>query len=243
MFEARRTTAAFALATILSLALAACGGGGGGGSSPSTTPSTTVGSETKTLASCLTPTPGKKFTGTYTSPSGKTQSYSYEILAGTYGGANATLEKKVKLNADGSLSDNYSTAYASYTGATLYALGRIDGDSSTTDEDKFSGYNFDLSKKIGETQTVSGVITSQDGHTTTTTVTLTFEGLETLSLAGKSLDTCRIKLDETSSSSTDRTVLWVAPGHGLWSPVKETQTVISGTDAGQTASFIMTSTN
>lgn len=240
MFEAKRKPAAFALTAISSLMLAACGGGGSG-SSATTTPS----SEARTLASCLSPTPGKKFTGTYTSSSGQTFTQAFEILAGTYGGANATLEKTALVNADGSLSSTYSTNYAIYTSTRLYSLARIRGNSSTssTYEEKFSGYDFDLSKKIGEVQTISGVETAPDGSTTTSTITLSFEGMETLSLASRTLNTCRIKIDETSGTDTSRVVVWIAPGYGFWSPVKETDTVISGTDAGQTGAFIMTSTN
>ncbi|MBS1230694.1 MAG: hypothetical protein H6R17_3971 [Proteobacteria bacterium] len=205
------------LASVFS-GLSGCGGGGDDGNSASATAATpAIVGDTTTLASCMSPSLGKQYAA---KEAGSEITVSF--YGGTYNGSDVTVEKHHRA-ADPS--GVFSELYTVYTPEKLTNLGDRDYNASgTIDTTTYAGYSIDLTKKVGESQVLSITKTNSYGPSTYSS-TFVFDGVETLTMAGVTLNTCRTMLVGENSlrqsrPGTSTTTAWFAAGYGFSYPVK-----------------------
>jgi hypothetical protein len=101
--------------------------------------------------------------------------------------------------------------------------------------DAYSGYSLDLTKKVGESQNVDITTTDDASNSSVDHRVYTFEGVETLTIAGVTLNTCRLTVtssspylnDYGSRHGTYKMTEWVSAGYGLddYEPIKSLSTI------------------
>ncbi len=190
--------------------LSGCGGGGGDSndaSAPTSAtptvvgPSPAVSGDTTTLASCVSAAEGKEFSVDVTRYEDNVPfPFTFSLYSGTYNGTAVTVKKRRSITGTG----NYRETYGVYTPTRLTILAdRLYAYDSVlnaykTYTDAYSGYSLDLTKKIGESQNVDVTTTDDAANSSVDHRVYTFDGVETLTIAGVTLNTCRLKV--TSSS-------------------------------------------
>lgn len=231
--------------------LSGCGGGGGdsndvSASTTATTPVTTpvadpnpaVNSDTTTLASCVGAAEGKSFTVDATRYE-QTVPYpfTYSLYGGTFNGNVVTVKKRGNI----ANTTSYRETYGVYTPSRVTILAdrlyAYDSVSKTykTYTDAYSGYSIDLTKKVGESQNVDITTTDDASNSSVDHRVYTFEGVETLTIAGVTLNTCRLSVtssspylnDYGSRHGTYKMTEWVSAGYGLddYEPIKSLATI------------------
>ena len=204
------------LASVFS-GLSGCGGGGDDGNSAS---APVIVGDTTTLASCMSPSLGKQYAVKEAVNGGSEITVSF--YGGTYNGSDVTVEK---FHYAADPSGVFSELYTVYTPEKLTNLGdRNYNSSGTIDATTYAGYSIDLTKKVGESQVLRITKTNSYGPSTYSS-TLVFDGVETLTMAGVTLNTCRTMLVgedslRQSRPGTSTTIAWFAAGYGFSYPVK-----------------------
>ena len=228
--------------------LSGCGGGGGGdsndasASTPATPsvaePSPAVSGDTTTLASCVSAAEGKQFTvdsmgyeNTVPFP------FTFSLYSGTYNGTAVTVKKRRNI----ANTTSYRETYGVYTPSILTILADrlyvYDSVSNAykTYTDAYSGYSLDLTKKIGESQNVDVTTTDDAANSSVDHRVYIFDGVETLTIAGVMLNTCRLTVTSSSPDlngygtrhGTYKMTEWVSAGYGLddYEPIKGVATI------------------
>jgi hypothetical protein len=163
---------------------------------------------------------GKQYTVKEADSAGSEMTVSF--YGGTYNGSGVTVEKYHRA-ADPS--GVFLEQYKVYTPTKLTLLGSRDYTASgTIDATTYAGYSIDLTKKVGESQVLNITKTNSLGPSTYSS-TLVFDAVETLTIAGVTLNTCRTRLVGENSSRQNRpvtstTTAWFAAGYGFSYPVK-----------------------
>jgi hypothetical protein len=204
-------------AVCLSSLLSACGGGGDSSSNVIVSPT-----GTPTLASCVSAKLGNSATRSVTSTDYITGTTSTESEAVSFSSGKFNDKDVTVMSYRWGDSSGTKQAYEIYTDSTYSLL--ADGSGYLA----LSGFVIDLTKKVGDTQTLHYSVTQNGTIGNPKTLTLKFDGQETLSVAGKTLNTCRlvmavdsvdIELNNSERTGTSTHTWWIAPGYGFM-PIK-----------------------
>jgi len=227
--------------------LIGCGGGGGGDdgspASPPATSTPSVSSDITTLASCISASPGKQFAVSYTTDDGYKKSYIDSFYSGTFSGVAVTVEKS---HHDSDSAGNYVENYVVFTPSKVEYLGyKKYYSDSTSYTNTFSGYSLDLTVTAGQSQTINVSEVYSSGESSSYAATYVFDGVEALSIAGVTLNTCRLTASGPGGTvgrpGTVKVTMWYAAGYGFTDPVKrltitnysDEKTPSSETDTGE----------
>ena len=177
---------------------------------------------TPTLASCFSVTLGNGFTRSVTSTDYTTGTTSVLKEAVSYLSGKFNDKDVTVMSYRWDDSSETKQAYEIYADSTYSLFAHENGAL------EFSGFVIDLTKKLGETQTFHYSVTDSGTTGNLKTMTLKFDGQETLSIAGKTLNTCRlvmsvdsadIEFNDSERIGTSTHTWWIAPGYGFM-PIK-----------------------
>lgn len=226
---------------LLSLVLGACGGGGGSGDSGVVTPAPTV---QPSLAECFSLTPGNAFKDTetpsissYVNAQGRTVSLTVNTRETLILGNQTPVITVARLVRRGDGTNATHSTFYRYGSGVLEELaqqnGEIPNSASNYSINYYTDKTIDLSKGVGSSQDRSYTLHRLGTGATTVgpyTRTLKFDGLEDLSIGGKTFkNVCKLtqtanQLDMSSKLiGTSVQTMWVAPGYGI---VKSSQDYI-----------------
>ena len=210
------------LTTVLCGVLAACGGGDDD-ASPATppVPDVPVAPAGPTLAACFNLTPGTAYT--MTDPDGGSTSGKILVVNESFDGA----ARNGSVEFAGTTDIRSAATYWSPESNGIRFWGLVEYDESGTAQTKTvhsAAFLLPLTLQAGQstvlkyTDTVQQLTGPQAGQTDTEVLeeTWTFEGFETLTLAGKTFaDTCRIKTQDAAAGEDGPSTLWFAKGFGV----------------------------